>query len=435
MALGRPSRAMQVNVEKLSPVLVEFQIEVPAAQVRSEVDKAYVVLQRSAKVKGFRPGKAPRQVLAHLYGGRIHADVAQRLVDSTLNQALSDKQVQPLSQPAIAPTELKPEEAFSYKARFEVRPEIETVNWEGFSVTRPSVIATEEAIDAEIARLRREHSTLQTPDPERPAKKGDAATMSFTLDVDAESASGDKPQEIETEVGAGEVFKEIDEALEGMSPGATKDVEIVFSDRHVNQAFRGKKGVFHITLKDVKERILPEVDAEFAKDCGSDDLPALRASLKEKIEKDLKQKASDNLAEQLVAELCKANPIPVPPSLVEQQARMTEQELLSAARRQGQRLDNSPDLRARVRADSEMKVRAGLIMAEIARIKQVQVTEQDIEKGYGELAEQTGKNVAKVKAEYRDAKKREMLIGMILEDKILDLVEGAAKITETESAS
>jgi len=161
---------MQVNVEKLSPVLVEFQIEVPAAQVRSEVDKAYVVLQRSAKVKGFRPGKAPRQVLAHLYGGRIHADVAQRLVDSTLNQALSDKQVQPLSQPAIAPSELKPEEAFSYKARFEVRPEIDVVNWEGFAVTRPSVIATEAAIDAEIVRLRREHSTLQTPDPERPAK-------------------------------------------------------------------------------------------------------------------------------------------------------------------------------------------------------------------------------------------------------------------------
>ncbi len=426
---------MQVNVEKLSPVLVEFQIEVPAAQVRSEVDKAYVVLQRSAKVKGFRPGKAPLNVLAHLYGGRIHADVAQRLVDSTLNQALSDKQVQPLSQPAIAPSELKPAEAFTYKARFEVRPEIDVVNWEGFEVTRPAVLASEAAIDAEIVRLRREHSTLQTPDPERPAKKGDAATMTFTLEVDAASASGDKPQEIETEIGAGEVFKEIDEALEGMSPAGHKDVEIVFSDRHVNQEFRGKKGIFHITLKDLKERILPEVDAEFAKDCGADDLAALRVSLKEKIEKDLKQKASDNLAEQLVAELCKANPIPVPPSLVEQQSRMTQQELVTAARRQGQRLDSSPELNARVRADSEMKVRAGLVMAEIARIKQVQVTEQDIEKGYLELAEQTGKNVAKVKAEYRDAKKREMLIGMILEDKILDLVEGAAKITETESAS
>ena len=95
-----------------------------------------------------------------------------------------------------------------------------------------------------------------------------------------------------------------------------------------------------------------------------------------------------------------------------------------------EQLANSPDLKARVRADAEMKVRAGLLMAEIAKEKAVQVTEADIEKGYEELAEQTGKNVAKVKAEYRDAKKREMLIGMILEDKILDLVEAAAKISD-----
>src|ERR1700692_4162115 len=99
---------MQINVEKLSPVLVELQVQVPADRVRSEVDKAYVALQRTARVKGFRPGKAPRDVLAHIYGGRSYADVAQRLVDGTLNQALADKQVQPLSQPAIVPAELRP---------------------------------------------------------------------------------------------------------------------------------------------------------------------------------------------------------------------------------------------------------------------------------------------------------------------------------------
>lgn len=422
---------MQVTVEKLSPVLVEFQVEVPAAQVRSEVDKAYVALQRTARVKGFRPGKAPRQVLAHLFGGRINADVAQRLVDATLNQALTDKQVQPLSQPAIAPAELKPEEAFSYKARFEVRPDIEEVKWEGFEVKRPALNVTDAMIDADITNLRREHSTLQAPDPERPAQKGDVATISFTLDVEGVVKADDKPQEIETEIGSGEVFKEIDDGITGMSAGESKDVEIVFSDRHVNQAFRGKTGVFHLTLKDIRERIYPEIDDEFAKDCGSDTLAALRDSLKAKIEKELKQKASDSLAEQLVIELCKANPIPVPPSLVDQQAQMTERELVADARKRGQRLDPNPEFRARVRVDAEMKVRAGLLMAEIAKAKEVKVTEDDIEKGYVELAEQTGKNVAKVKAEYRDAKKREMLIGMILEDKILDLVENAAKITET----
>lgn len=421
---------MQVNVEKLSPVLLEVEIQIPADRVRTEVDKAYVVLQRTARVKGYRPGKAPRQVLAHLYGGRIHADVAQRLVDTTLNQALADRQVQPLSQPAIAPAELRPDTPFSYKARFEVRPDIAEVKWEGFDAKRPGTAPSDAMIDAEITRLRREHSTLQAPDPERPAKKGDVATIVFTLEVDGKERDP-KDQEIETELGSGEVFKEIEEAIPGMSPGEKKDVSITFPDRHANPDLRGKPAVFHLTLKDMKERSFPEVDDEFAKDCGKDTLAALRDSLRETVEKDLKQKATNALAEQLVIELCKANPIPVPPSLVEQQAQMTERELLTAARRQGQRLDQNPDFKAHVRADAEMKVRAGLLMAEIAKAKDVKVTEADIEKGYEELAEQTGKNVAKVKAEYRDPKKREMLIGMILEDKILDLIEGAAKISET----
>jgi len=429
MAREAPSHAMQVNVEKLSPVLMEFHVEVPAERVRTEVDKAYSALQRTARIRGYRPGKAPRNVLAHVYGGRIHADVAQRLVDTTLNQALAEKQIQPLSQPAIAPAELRPDEAFSYKARFEVRPEISEVNWEGFEVKKPSITPTDEMIEAEISALRSQHATLQAPDPERPAKSGDVATITFSLEVGGQVREP-KDQEIETELGSGQLFKEIEEAITGMTPGQSKDVTLTFPAAHQNPDLRSKEGIFHLTLKDLRERIYPEVDDEFAKDCGEENLGALRESLRKKAEKELVQKANDAVGEQLVVELCKANPIPVPPSLVDQQAQLAERELQAMARRQGQRLDLTPDLRGRVRLDAEMKVRAGLVMAEIARIKEVKVTEADIEKGYEELAEQTGKNVAKVKAEYRDPKKRELLIGMILEDKILDLIEAAAKVTE-----
>ncbi|EYF00873.1 Cell division trigger factor [Chondromyces apiculatus DSM 436] len=410
-------------------MLLEFVVEVPAEQVRSEVEKAYTVLQRTARVRGYRPGKAPRNILSHLYGGRVHADVAQRLVDATLNKALAEQSVQPLSQPAIAPAELRPDASFSYKARFEVRPEISGVKWEGFEVKRPSVKASDEMVDAEIAGLRRKHATLQSPDPERPAKVGDVATITFKLEIGGEFLD-QKEQEVETELGSGHLFKEIDEALIGMNAGEHKDVRLTFPAQHQNPELRSKEGVFHVTLKDLRERIYPEVDDEFAKDCGEESLEALRASQRAKVEKELTQKASDAVAEQLVMEICKANPIPVPPSLVDQQAQLAERELLAAARRQGQRLDSNADLRARVRLDSEMKVRAGLLMAEIAKEKEVKVTEADIEKGYEELAEQSGKNVAKVKAEYRDPKKRELLIGMILEDKILDMIEAAAKITD-----
>lgn len=421
---------MQVTVEKLSPVLLELKVEVPAERVRSEVDKAYNSLSKTAHIKGFRPGKAPRHVLAHLFSGRVHADVAQRLVDSTLNQALANNNVQPLSQPSIAPTELVPTDTFQYKARFEVRPEIEKVEWEGLAAKRPTVTASDDMIDAEIQRLRREHSTLQAPDPARPAERGDIASVTFHLEVGGQTM-GPETQEIETELGSSEVMKEIEDALVGMSEGDHKDVEVEFSDRHQNADLRGKKGVFHLTLKSAMVRTYPEVDDEFAKDCDAESLAALREKLKGKIEKELEQKATDTVAEQLVIELCKHNPIPVPPSLVDQQAQLTERELIQTARRQGQRVEPNAELRARVRADAEMKVRAGLLMAEIAKLKSIVLTEADIEKGYQELAEQTGKNVAKVKAEYRDQKKQEMLRGMILEDKILDVIEGAAKIDQS----
>lgn len=419
---------MQVTVEKLSPVVVEFQVEVPADRVKAEVDKAIASVQRSAHVKGYRPGKAPRQVIEHLYGGRVHQDVAQRLVDETLNKALAEKAIQPLSKPAIAPTELRPTAPFLYKARFEVRPEIAEVKWEGFEVKRPKVNVEDAAIDAEIEALRRSKAVLQAPEQERPAKTGDVAEITFTLSIDGVvKETVETP--IEAELGAGQIVKELDEALAGMKPGDEKNVDVTFPERHPSAELRGKVATFHVVLKGVKERVLPALDDEFAKDCDKDDLAALRASIRERLEAQAKQKGDDAVAEQLVVELCKANPIPVPPSLVEQQAAVTEREFAQAARRAGQRFDLTQEVHQRVLADAEVKVRAGLLMAEIARVKQIKIGDADLDKGYAELAAQTGKNVAKVKAEYRDPKKREMLLAMILEDKILDMLEGAAQVS------
>ncbi|HMJ14068.1 MAG TPA: trigger factor, partial [Polyangiaceae bacterium] len=186
------------------------------------------------------------------------------------------------------------------------------------------------------------------------------------------------------------------------------------------------------TLKELKERVLPEADDEFAKDVGEfETLAALKLDLKEKLTKQKKQESDNALAERLVMELVKANPIPVPPSLVERQMRLTEQEIVSRARTQGQSVSGVGDeLRAQIQVDSETKVRAGLLMAEIAKRETIKIGDQEIEDGLKELAEDTGKNIAKLRAEYRDAKKREMLVGMILENKVLDIIEAKAKIEE-----
>ena len=415
---------MQVEIEKLSPVLMQFQIEVPVAEVNSEVDAAYNRLKKTARVRGFRKGKAPRKILAQLYGPAIHADVAQKLMDAMLQKALSEKAIQPLTKPSVEPAELKPKRPFSFKARFEVRPEIETVEWEGLEAKKQSIEVTDELIDAEIEKLRNEHATEEPV--ERAAKEGDLADLVLKFEI----AGEEQTEEVDAiEVGAGKILPFLDEALAGMKAGETKSVEGSFPDNHQMEKIRGQKSTFTIELKELKQRVLPEVDDEFAKDCDKDDLAALKSDIREQVKKRLEQHAEEELAKQLVAALCEKNPIPVPPSLVQQQAQMTARELQFLAQMSGQSM-NSPELQQRVMADSEMKVRAGLLMAEIAKEKEIKVTDEDLEEGYEQLAEQSGKNVAKVKAEHRDRQKREMLIGMILEDKVLTLMEGAAKLED-----
>jgi trigger factor len=422
---------MQVNVQQLSPVLVEFQVEIPADRVKVEVDKAYQALQKTARVKGFRPGKAPRDILTHLFGERVSMDVTRKLVDDTLSKALSEKNVQPLSQPDIEPQKLAAGTNFSYRARFEVRPEIAKVTYDGFEVTRPSIAVTDTMLSDELEALRKVNATLSAPSEARPAKKGDVLDISFTLEVAGKKVPDASGEGVQLELGSGQVLPDLETALIGANVGDAKDVSLTFAQNHARADFRGKPAVFHVKVQEIKERVLPALDDDFAKDIGTfQTLDELKQDIKSKLEKAMKQRAEDAVAEQLVQKLVERNPIPCPPSLVEQQCQLMEQEIMQQARRTGEPVPRHEELHARVHADSEIKVRAGLLMAEIAKEAQIKVSEEDIEKGLVELAEQTGKQVAKMRVEYRDQKKREMLIGMIIEDKILDIIEAKAKITE-----
>ncbi len=423
---------MQVTVENLSPVLVEFQVTVPAERVTQTIDRAYTSLAKSAQIKGFRKGKAPKQVLAHLFGDRVAADVADQLVEDTLSNALQEKKIQPVSNPVIEKPKPSAGEDFAYRARFEVTPSIDEVQYEGLELKRPVYPVDDKMIDAEIEKLRIAHSTLESPAAPRAAKLGDVVTMDFTIDVEGRQVVEASGTDVNAELGSSGFLPQLTEAIVDKEAGATFDVAMNFPENHAREDFRGKSGVFHVTLKTIKERRLPEVDDEFAKDLGKfETLAALKEDIQKRMERSMKERSENEVAEAIVAQLCNRNPIPVPPSLVQQQAKMQENEVLQQARRSGQNVRNlSNDMRQRIAVDAEMKVRAGLLMAEIAKRNKVTVTDEDVQKAYVELAEQTGKNVNKVKSQYQDPKQREFLFGMILEDKVLTIIENASKIEE-----
>lgn len=426
---------MEVTVQRISPVVLELSVQVPADSVKAQVDKAYLNLGKKAHVKGFRPGKAPRDVLSRLFGPQVANDVANQIVNETLPKVLSDKNLTPVSQPSVEAGEaIDPKKAFSYKARFEVQPEIEDVKYEGFELHKPKVEVPDSAIDEQLEQLRQRNAALKAPEPARPAKAGDVVTIDFTLSVDGNEVKDGGGQGVQLELGAGQALPEIDGALTGKSNGEKATAEHTFPAEHPREDFRGKKGVFDITIVDLKERVPPALDDEFAKDIGFDTLIALRADVHTKVEKAYKDRAETVVAEQIVAKLNELNPCDVPPSLVEQQTRIMEQEVVMQARRANQRFtkEQAEALSAAIKADAERKVRAGLLMAAIAKKNEFKVTDEDLEKGMQELAAETGKNVAKLRVEYREKSKRDILIGMILEDKILDFIESKSKIIEGE---
>jgi trigger factor len=437
-SLAIPPRAtslrapMQVQIERVSPVVLELAVEVPAADVKAQVERVYADLQRKARVRGFRPGKAPRQVLAHLYGPQVASDVVNAIVQDTLPRALSEKNVTPVNQPHVEPGKFDDRAAFSYKARFEVQPEIGEVSYEGLDLVRPPEAPTEEGVNEQLEFLRKQHARLEAPEPARGSKKGDVLTIDFTLAVGGKTIKDAGGENVQLELGSAGVLPELDAALTGLNVDAELDVDAKFPGEHPHPDLKGQSGRFHVKLKDLKQRVLPALDDEFAKDVGSfQTLVELRADIHTRLTRALEERAEAALAEQVIDALNARNPVDVPPSLVEQQCRMMEVELAQNARRAGQRVsrDEFAKVHDRIHADAEKKVRAGLLMAAIAKKLEIKISDDDVQKGIEEIAAQTGKNVAKVKAEYSDAQRRQILIGMIIEDRVLDAIEAKANIT------
>ncbi|MET0410764.1 MAG: trigger factor [Polyangiaceae bacterium] len=420
---------MQISANQLSPVILELNVEVDADRVRAELEKAYVELGKQAQVRGFRRGKAPRNVLRHVFGPRVAADVARRLVDETYPKALSEQNVQTVSQPAIeSNAPLAENQPFSYKARVEVLPKIASVTYTGFQVKRPSVTVSDERVNERLEELRLAHSTLEPVGEDHLAQAGDVVTADIQVRVNGQVVEDAQATDMDLELGRTAILPEIEQAILGHKPPHSADAEVDVPAGHPHPRLRGKTAVFSVTLKDIKTRVLPQLDDEFAKDLGEfSDLGGLRQAVVDDLKKGLDEAADNVVAQALVAELVKSNPIEVPPSLVQRQMEVTRDEIVRAQRRNEQ-LPN--DLQQRIALDSEVKVRAGLLMAEIAKAQNLKVGDEEIEEGLKTLAEQSGKNIAKLRVEYRERSKRELLVGMILENKVLDIIEAQAQIEQ-----
>jgi trigger factor len=423
---------MQSQISSIDPVTVELSVEVPWDRFHKGVENEYGKLQKSARIKGFRQGKAPRNVIVQLFSKSVRDEVTSNLVNESVVEAVQKHELPVVSTPVLkeAP-KVVDGTGLTFTVKVEVRPKIETLATELELVRRVKPV-TDADVAAEIERMRQTHAVVAPLETPRPAQKGDLLTVDYTVTIDGVAKPDMAGTDRTVELGNGQLLPEIEAGLAGAELGQTKSITVARGADEANKDLAGKVVVFDMTVKEMKERKLPALDDELAKDIGDyESFAQLQAKTRERLEESSKAQGERALRDQAIEKLVEKNTIPVPPSLLDQQLRAMLQEFMQLMQMMGQKPQLNPAMVDDMKPRAESKVRAALLLGELSRKASISVSADEVEGKLKEMAEKSGKHIAKLRVEYT-GEKREQLETQLLEEKLIKHLLAGSKITDGE---
>jgi trigger factor len=431
---------MQVHVEHISPVRKRLTIEIPAERVNEEIDRVYAGIQKKAKLQGFRPGKAPMQLIRRTYSSTMQDEVMRRFYDQTLFKALDEHKIEPVNSPAIENSVLEPGSAFRYTALVEVLPEVVVKDYTGLRVQKEKFAPSPESIEEELKRMQENMAHL-TPVPEGTSiADGHVVSLDYSFTVDGFPEESSSATDLEVEVGSNRLIAGFDEQLIGLACGDSREIRVTLPEGYRNSAVAGKEGVFLVTIKEIKQKELPELDDEFAAQFGEyDSIGQLREKMAEYREKHEKERIESDLKERLIKALIERNPLEVPDALVNRQLEHMLQNFKNRLKRQNFSLEmmglDDRGFRARFRNDAADKVRGGLLLMSLVEKENITVDDDDLTKRYEQIATGNPDMLARVREYYESNRTaKQSLIAEIKEDKAVELLLASAIVTEVDAS-
>ena len=421
---------MKSEVSEISPVMVEVQVEVPWETVKKDLDKTFKAVGREARVKGFRPGKVPPQLVRKLFGPQVRAEVSGNVMSQALLEAVEEHSLEVCAEPDFAGgmPEIETGEPLKFAAKLEVRPKIEEVDIDGLEIWKDEEPVTDEDVAKTIEEQRQRAVEYREPEAARAAKDDDRVVIGYTVTLDGEPAEDMGREEHAIVLGSEGLLEEFQTGLLGKSAGDETEITVTFPEDHTNDELKGKPAVFAVKVIRVEEAILPELNDKFAADQGFDSLDAMKADIRKEAEERRARIARNDVRDQLIEALGERNPVEVPPSMVKEQQQRMVYEFAQFLQMAGQMGGGLPDgIFDDLPERAERRVRGGLLLAAIAKLQGLEATEEDVDARIGEIAEKTGKHVARVRADYQGESRGE-LENEILNDKIMDLLESKAKV-------
>jgi trigger factor len=423
---------MKIQVEKLSPVEKKVTVEIEPAEVAKEIDRAYASLGRRAKLKGFRPGKAPRAVLERNFKEQVEADVVERLVQKSFDEATREQKLDAVAAPRVqvAETGIAADKPFSYTARVEVKPVIEPKDYKGLTVAKKAVVVTDETIDAEIERLRQSFAEMVPVEGRTVAELGDWAVIDYKGSVEGKPFDGGSAEGALIQVKDGNFYAGEMAVLAGRTVGEKFQIEQPFPADFRDAALAGKPGQFEIQLQSLRTQKIPELGDAFAKEVGIEGvetLAALRDRVRADLEKREKRRVEAEERDALVKAALEKNEFEVPNALVERTIDAMMQSTAQRLARQGVDLRQLDLDMGRIRGDLHeqalLTVKAALLLEAIAEAEKIEVDGQDEQAEIQRRADEMGVPPSRIQP------KGEGLAALrqrIREDKVVALLSASA---------
>ena len=418
---------MQVSLTATGGLERRLEVAIPAGQVDGEVAKRLTKISRTARLKGFRPGKAPIAVIRQQYGEQVHGEVINDLMRASFSEAVAREKLNPAGGPRIEPIAMNPGADLKYAAVFEVLPEVRLQPVSDLTIERPLASVSDADLDAMIDTLRKQRPVFN--EIARAVANNDRVVVDFVGRIDGAEFDGGSGTAVPIVVGANQVMKEFENALIGASAGEERVFDATFSADHTNKKLAGKTATFTVKIIKVEEQAPAPLDEDFAKGFGIADgnLDNLRSEVRANMERELQEAIRQKLRGQVLEALYTKNPLELPRQLVDEQIQELQVEML---RRAGVKDAKQMPPREPFEQPARRRVALSLLMSELVRSANLKVSREAVADKLNELAASYSNPDEVRRAYLQNADMMRQIEAQVLETQAIEWVLGQAKVND-----
>jgi trigger factor len=431
-----------VKIEEISPVKKKLSFEIPWEETKIVLDDVYRKISKTAKVRGFRPGKIPRPVLEKFYKDHAEEEAMTQLFNQHFWDALREHALDPVSRPEIDQQGIEPEKAFAFSATVEIEPVFDPEGYVGLEIDQEEVEVTDADMEAKLKELQEMYSTMEEISADAEVVSGNYAVIDFQGAVDGQSLKELKADDYLLEVGSNTFITGFEDQLLGMKKGETREVAIKFPEEYHHKDVAGKDAIFTVVLKNIKEKLVPEINEEFVKNFEQyNTLKELQDDLRKDIAAQKQEEVDGSNRMAMIAKLIEKNPIVAPDSLVERQIHSMMADTRWRMSMQGIDADKAakilPQYHELYKADATRIVQTLLLMKRIGEKENISVSDEELNDHIRGLAEKRNQSYESFMATLAKDDLLESIRAELANKKVVDFIKEQAiiKMVKKDSAA